>query len=347
MEKVSAYTDRVTEAGEWRGGNPGEGQSATPMLSAYFNMLQRELVGVVEGAGLTLDAADDGQLLTAITQLIDGKVSKPIVQLNESTSLQAAQLGLVLIAATSAAVTVTLPASNNALGVRDVIVRRVDNGANRALVAASGSDKIKFHTHLNPAGYAFFPLMGAGDWWHLRSDGGGSWWPVGRLDATALGRPVFETTTVFSPGGWGAFNGGLLNRADWPWLWDHAQQSGMLSTEAARVGKEGGWTSGDGIATFRAPEGRGEFLRVLDDGRGLDPSRVAGSKQRATQITGDNGLAPAVQGIGNLAEVGVDPGAAPATIYHVAAAVAEVATSPFWGFVRPTNVAYPGRIKLI
>lgn len=45
-----------------------------------------------------------------------------------------------------------------------------------------------------------------------------------------------------------------MKRAEWPWLWDHAQQSGMLGTEATREGNEGKWSSGDGAVTFRAPE---------------------------------------------------------------------------------------------
>ncbi|EMQ6642067.1 hypothetical protein RXE51_005999 [Pseudomonas aeruginosa] len=66
MERVSAYTDRVTEGGEWRPGNPASGQQATPMLAGYFNMVQRELVNVVEGSEIELDGEDDGQLLKAI-----------------------------------------------------------------------------------------------------------------------------------------------------------------------------------------------------------------------------------------------------------------------------------------
>ena len=72
MEKVGAFTDRTTEGGEWRSGNPASGQQATPMLSAYFNMLQRELVSVVESAGIELDKEDDGQLLQAIRRLRGG-----------------------------------------------------------------------------------------------------------------------------------------------------------------------------------------------------------------------------------------------------------------------------------
>ena len=69
MEKVGAFTDRATENGEWRAGNPDSGLQATPMLAAYFNMLQRELVNLVSGADLPLDVADNSQVLKAIKRL--------------------------------------------------------------------------------------------------------------------------------------------------------------------------------------------------------------------------------------------------------------------------------------
>jgi microcystin-dependent protein len=70
MEKVGAYTERVTEGGEWRPGNPATGQQATPMLADYFNMLQRELVALVQAGGLTLDAENDAQVLASVQALI-------------------------------------------------------------------------------------------------------------------------------------------------------------------------------------------------------------------------------------------------------------------------------------
>ncbi|CAP44780.1 hypothetical protein [Bordetella petrii] len=72
MEKIGAFTDRVTSAGEWRNGDPASNVRATPMLAAYFNMLQRELVAVIEGAGLELDIGNDGQLFQAIASLASG-----------------------------------------------------------------------------------------------------------------------------------------------------------------------------------------------------------------------------------------------------------------------------------
>lgn len=75
MEKIGAYTDRVTTTGEWQGGDVQSGQRATPMRSDYFNMLQRELVAVVQSAGIALDKDDDHQLLQAIRRIRGGGAS--------------------------------------------------------------------------------------------------------------------------------------------------------------------------------------------------------------------------------------------------------------------------------
>ena len=200
--------------------------------------------------------------------------------------------------------------------------------------------------------------MGAGDWWHLRSDGAGSWWPIARHDSAPLGRPVLETTMAFSPGGWVAHNGFLYNRAEWPWAWDHAQASGMLTTEALRAGKEGMWTSGDGATTFRTPEARGEFMRVLDESRGIDSARAAGSFQRGTLVVYDLSSVSGIQAArspdpisDNISYFGADVITAatyPNTVeVGIAGPSAALGTNSCIGSARSRNIAYPGRLKLI
>lgn len=371
--------------GKFADEDPLVGTPGSLIPAQWGNAVTKELLAVIEAAGLTPDEDNNAQLLQAIGALLAEatpaasetvfglvkqasqaeaeagvdtqksmsparvlqaiiKRTSAVVSTSVSKVLVANDMGLVLVDATGGAVDITLPASNAALGVREVIIRRVDNGANRLTVKAAGAEKIKFHTHLSATGYPFFVLMGAGDWWHLRSDGAGNWWPVGRYDNSPLGRPVFETTTAISPGGWGLYHGLIYNRAEWPWAWDHAQVSGMLTTEALRSGNEGMWTSGDGALTFRSPEGRAEFLRVLDESRGIDVGRVAGSTKLSQNkahehgartflglngTTGSNGMvAFGNTGVGSQLPTG---------------AVSVEGGSEGY----PRHIAYPGRIKLI
>lgn len=311
--------------GQFTDGNPLLGVPASLDPAAWANNVTEELLNVIRAAGLSPSEGEQDQLLRAIR----GGVST----VSADTAL-AASAGLVLIDAAAGNRTVTLPAADASLVV-DIIVRRLDNSGHRLKVQTAGADRIKFHTHLAAAGYPFLVLMGAGDWWHLRSDGAGSWWPVGRADTTPLGRPVFDTTTAFPPGGYGALSGAVLQRADWPWLWDHALQSGMLTTEAARTGMEGGWTSGDGALTFRGPEGRAEFLRILDESRGVDPGRIAGSRQA-------DDLKSHVHSNGFISQVQAGSGGS----YWAGANISNTGAAGGTE-TRPKNIAYPGRIKLI
>ncbi|MEA1606148.1 phage tail protein [Pseudomonas spirodelae] len=283
------------------------------------------------------------------------KLRGAFTSLSANTLLTAAHEGVIVLDATAGDRTLTLPLNDAAFGIRDLLIRRADNTGNRAKVQASGADKIKFHTHLNAAGYAFLYLMGAGDWWHLRSDGAGGWWPVARRDDSPLGRVSFEASTAIQPGGYGLPHGVIFVRADWPWVWDHAQTSGMLVDDAGRAGFEGCWTRGDGATTGRTPDVRGQFLRSLDADLGVDASRVAGSVQKGTLVAADDVNYDGVGGVhftlgSDPASFGADAITGGATKYPNVAP-AQVAGNSSWGVIhgvaRPTNIAYPGRIKLI
>lgn len=362
------------------------GQVGSLITAEWGNAMTSEIINVIEAAELVPEEGNDAQLLDALNrivtrtipdamptatemdsgavklasveeaqtgtnkqkavtpfgvhQAIDKKAltAATVRKVSASKTLLASDLGLVIIDAAVVTVSLTLPASTPALGVRDVILRRADNTDNRLSVVASGDDKIKLHTHLNAAGYPFLVLMGAGDWWHLRSDGAGSWWPVGRSDSTPLGRIVFDSTMALPPGGYATVSGAVLVRSDWPWLWDHAQQSGMMATESTRVGMEGGWTDGDGVNTFRIPEARGEFIRVLDEARAADVSRVAGSFQAASEVLTGSGEGRSADVRNYDKRTAVSSGRLTGS---------ETSSAHHWDAIRPRNIAYPGRIKLI
>ena len=70
--------------------------------------------------------------------------------------------------------------------------------------------------------------------------------------------------TLTAPSGWLKANGAAVSRAAYANLF-------------AAIGTVYG--AGDGFTTFTLPDLRGEFLRGLDDGRGVDPGRALGSQQ--------------------------------------------------------------------
>lgn len=50
---------------------------------------------------------------------------------------------------------------------------------------------------------------------------------------------------------------------------------------------------GDGSTTFNLPDMRGEFIRGVDGGRGVDSGRVLGSSQKGSLLVGDMGASNA------------------------------------------------------
>lgn len=69
MQKISS--PGATSTNEFTEGNPSSGQPATVVSAAWTNSVQRELVALVQAAGLTLNANDDTQILQAI-QILGG-----------------------------------------------------------------------------------------------------------------------------------------------------------------------------------------------------------------------------------------------------------------------------------
>ena len=110
-------------------------------------------------------------------------------------------------------------------------------------------------------------------------------------------------TTAFSPGGYGALNGREFLRSEWPWLWYFSRRS-VLECCARKLDRAGGWSSGDGIKTFRAPEVRGEFIRVLDEQRGVDTALVSGTRQTGTNITAITEQTQRFRGLATLRQHG-------------------------------------------
>lgn len=69
MQKISDSTNTANAAGEFTEGNPAAGAAATLLKAQWLNAIQRELCGLVLGAGINLNASDDSQVLKAVKAL--------------------------------------------------------------------------------------------------------------------------------------------------------------------------------------------------------------------------------------------------------------------------------------
>lgn len=275
MQRINTDTkaENLFGAGKdgFRSGNPLTGVLATQLSAAWCNAVQEAICQVIEGAGLVVGGGDD-QLLTAIQAI--GSVGT-VTEVSANTTLTAGQRGLVLANASAGNRTITLPSANQ---VMDFVIRRVDNTTNKLLVQAHAGEKIMHNTWINADGYDFLRLFGAGDYWVLRSDGTGSWYPINRLDSAPIGSLHPNIADLIPAGGYCKPSGTVLIRADYPWLWDLAGVSGNLVSEATWAADHwGGFSTGDTATTFRILEIRGEFIRVWDDGHGVDAGRGIGT----------------------------------------------------------------------
>lgn len=79
---------------------------------------------------------------------------------------------------------------------------------------------------------------------------------------------AFATLAV--PAGWLKCNGAAISRTA------YAQLFAVLGTH---------YGAGNGSTTFNLPDARGEFIRGLDEGRGVDPGRVLGSIQLSQNLS--------------------------------------------------------------
>lgn len=146
------------------------GVLAEVMESGYAWIAAKASTGVQPGS-----AQDEGHWVRK------GLNAAAILSVAQNVQLGFAQAGsLVLADATSAAITITLPLSDAALGVVEFALRRADASSNALTIAASGTDKLMLDTTAEAAGQATTELLFAGDFLRLRSDGAGKWWCVGQ-----------------------------------------------------------------------------------------------------------------------------------------------------------------------
>lgn len=265
------------------GGNPQTGTLATKVGAYWFYQITEELRGVIVAAGITPDHTNVTQLAAAIQTLI-----------------QAGNRSIVVDPATFAP------------GVTDGKAVYWDEVNTRfALAVADGSDAqdvAGIADVTNAKVYAFGKAAGLlsgltpGSRYYLDGSTAGAITTTAPInvvsvgiaksaaeifvdiDATVAATPgVPVGATLYVPGnaapaGFVKKNGALLSRTTYADLYAYGAASGNMAAN------DGAWTAGqfspgDGATTFRIPDGRGEFMRGWDDGRGADAGRAIGSWQ--------------------------------------------------------------------
>lgn len=157
---------------------------------------------------------------------------------------------------------------------------------------------------------------------------------------TGMTATVLPFAGATAPEGWLLCDGAAVSRA----------------TYAALFAKTGtAFGAGNGTTTFNLPDLRGEFVRGLDGGRGVDTGRTLGSKQKGTLQTYQDNVDP-LQNPNTLtlatgdnidSAFGMDPIVAGDGYSGTTRVIGQQSSqvSTLWGVTRPRNVALNHIIK--
>lgn len=242
--------------------------------SSYDNVYQIEQTDVARGGAGNLANAQAQSLLNR-TEWLKAAMRgyNGITLLNSAKTLTAADYlqNLVVIYANTAYTAYLLPVlTNTDLGVRIAI--SAHNIAKQVTITSQGSNDIIVGSMAKQSLY-----LGDGDSIELIWSGS-SWILLNFIgNFTDVSVPFYSyyqlPNTVIA-------GGQILNRADYPRLWECVNANLASSTVTDLVwnttaGKKGFYSSGDGSTTFRVPDLRSMFMRGLDLGAGIDYDRVS------------------------------------------------------------------------
>lgn len=139
--------------------------SYKPLLAQGSGRNQIVRMHITTSGTSDIELKIDPSVVLATRDYVDRalRIGSVVIRLSSNRTLKPSELGLVLANAAASSLTIELPSSDASISGRDIIVYRTDNSIHRLIVRATDKDTLKFHTHLNPTGYPFMVLMGAGD----------------------------------------------------------------------------------------------------------------------------------------------------------------------------------------
>ena len=235
-----------------------EGTSATPFIT-------NDIVGNYDTAGVMADLLQSEQLQSQYYQYAVASGTANALSATVPSNLTAIPDGMYLTIISGYANTGTT-SLNLTLGSTILGSKPIVKGNNVAL--ASGD--------IPSAGY---PLQL--NWSNSFSAYIMSNPATGILVTTVPTGSIMWFPATSAPSGYLIAEGQLISRTTYASLWTFAQASGNLVSDTTWTGGQyGSFSQGDGSTTFRLPQLGGYFIRNLDNGNGIDPSRAIGTVQQ-------------------------------------------------------------------
>jgi hypothetical protein len=163
--------------------NPATGQPGSRIPAAWGNAVTRELLNVIEAAGLEPDDAQTDQLLQAIRTLVPERSA--FARVSGTLTLPATAFGVYALGDGGAAATVTLPSVDDLVDDTELLL--FANHANTAAiqVKAAIGQAVQGPAALMGASTTAFMLPAGGDWVRLRSEKAHGRWVVAGCYQTA------------------------------------------------------------------------------------------------------------------------------------------------------------------
>lgn len=273
---------------------------------------------------LTFDPTNGALVAAAVAGTAADRAAAAASAAASAVSATSSNAAKVLAQAAAASIDLTnyLPKSGNLAGLGSVVTARNNLGLGSAalLPADGGPDSVAV-------------LDGSAK----LADYDGS--RLINIDTVRVGSTILFNGT-FAPTGYVKENGALLSRVTYANLWDFANTSGNIVAEADWAANTGAFSTGDLATTFRLPDARGEFLRMWDNGRGVD----SGRSMAQGQADANKAHTHTVSG-GTSGATGVNTTVAAAGVQLLTGSTAIVIDSQGGSEARPRNIAKLACIK--
>lgn len=254
--------------GKFTDGIPANGIDASVASADAMNMVYDELINVVQAGGLIADSTSTIQVAQSIQQQIySPRIFQTSGAENNLTLTTNTDSGLLPLTGLSDYDQITFPVT---LTNTDVMTAQVDDLTRLSIANITGANQLLAGalatlTYLDGAFYLAQQIN-----------------PKTGNPVNDIGELKVSTTDVL---GFGEIllDGATLNRADYPIFWAKVQATsnliGQATKDADLTAYAGYYGDGDGATTFTLPNLGGEFIRMADNGRGVDTDRVVGSWQ--------------------------------------------------------------------